>query len=501
MMIKNLNPALAERGKIKIGLKGELRKSGKGNDYQLPKKLDHFRIVGMEKGADNNFIVDREIHKIYGPTPKEIAVRLLYDDIESNMPTRFACYKGRQQWCSGDGETATRVQDGGGGKTSVTCPCERQSPDYSNDTGKCKMNGALSVIIDGVEVVGGVWKFRTTSYNSIMGILAGMALVKKITGGPLAGILLTLRIAPKTVVSPVDNKVQTVHVVSIEYAGSHESLQELGYQKALQQETHNQRMGNIEQEVKRITATVTDIVDEDVVDEFYPEQAMSDFDIPIMESTVDPKVVFTDDLKDVNFNTFVEQAAKANGVDFDGALLEASKNPDSFRASFVKWQAQQKEIETQLERVAEQEAEKATESTMEKAKPLVVKNSEQTDIDMGFDKHETPEVPDDEMPNGKDDPIVETDTSENERYANIAKQDFENEVYKQADKEDREETQTEPRPSNDMTRGEMLNRMQKFKKADAQKHQEMFKGKRPGRAKDEQLREWVDVIEGDGIPF
>ncbi|KKK64397.1 hypothetical protein LCGC14_2984610, partial [marine sediment metagenome] len=200
MMIKNLNPALAERGKIKIGLKGELRKSGKGNDYQLPKKLDHFRIVTMEKGADNNYIVDREIHKIYDNTPKEIAVRLLYDDIESNMQTRYACYKGRQQWCTGDGETATRIVDGS--RTPVTCPCERQNVDYKGGNDKCKMNGALSVIIEGAEVVGGVWKFRTTSYNSIMGILGGLALIKKVTGGPLAGILLTLKISPKTVVSP-----------------------------------------------------------------------------------------------------------------------------------------------------------------------------------------------------------------------------------------------------------------------------------------------------------
>ncbi|KKN07236.1 hypothetical protein LCGC14_1069040, partial [marine sediment metagenome] len=267
MMIKNLNPTLAERGKIKIGIKGESAKSARGNDYQLPKKLDHFRIVGMEKGADNNFIVDREIHKLYGPTPKEIAVRLLYDDIESNIATRYACYKGRQQWCTGDGERAVRIHPDGGLKEETKCPCERQTPDYKGKD-KCKMNGALSVIIDGVEVVGGVWKFRTTSYNTIMGVLGSLALIKKVTGGPLAGIPLRMKISPKTVVSPADNKVQTVQVVSLEYKGSSESLQELGYQKALQQEKHNQRMGNIEQEVKRITATATDIVDEDVVDEF-----------------------------------------------------------------------------------------------------------------------------------------------------------------------------------------------------------------------------------------
>ncbi len=392
------------------------------------------------------------------------------------MATRFACYKGRQQWCTGDGEMAIRVRADGGGRGEIhgECPCERQNPDYKGND-KCKMNGALSVIIDGVEVVGGVWKFRTTSYNSIMGILAGMALVKKIAGGPLAGILLKLRISPKTVISPTDNKVQNVHVVSIEYDGSHESLQELGYQKALQQERHSQRMENIKQEVKMITATTTDIVDEDVVDEFYPEQAINEFTGAADKKIQDPKVVFAEDLKDVNFNTFVEQAAKANGVDFDGGLLEASKNPDNFRAAFAKWQAQQKEIEIQLEKVADQEAEKDIEGTTEEANPISLQQEKLND---GC------EAPTDEMPNGKDGPIVDTDTGGSQT--------------------------TESRPSDGMNRGDLLNRIQKFKKAKPKEYLDMFKGKKPSDGKDEQLREWVDVIEsasndpateGDGIPF
>ena len=457
-------------------MKGELRKSQGGNDYQLPQKLDHFRVVGMEKGTDNNFIVDREIHNIYGNTPKEIAVRLLYDDIESNMQTRYACYKGRQQWCTGDGEKAVRMREDGGGRGTVECPCERQNPDYKGKE-KCKMNGALSVIIDGVEVVGGVWKFRTTSYNSIMGILGSLSLIKKVTGGPLAGIPLRMKISPKTVVSPTDNKVQTVHVVSIEYAGSPESLQDLGYQKALQQEKHNQRMDNIEQEVKQITATVTDIVDEDVVDEFYPEQAISEFTGAVSKETQDPKVVFADDLKDVNFNTFVEQAAKANStedneLDFNTALLEASKNPEFFRARFRKWQAQQKEIEVQADKIAKQEAEKVkTDIPIEQIQKAVA------DVKGKHEPDETPIDPDDDMatmPNGTDDPIIDTDTGK---------------------------SQNEPRPSDGMNRGDLLTRIQKFKKDDAQKYLKMFKGKRPSDSKDEQLREWVDVIEMDGMPF
>src|SRR4051812_12962875 len=44
LMVRNLRPGLPERGKIKIGVKGEVRKSKGGNEFQPPQKLDHFVI-------------------------------------------------------------------------------------------------------------------------------------------------------------------------------------------------------------------------------------------------------------------------------------------------------------------------------------------------------------------------------------------------------------------------------------------------------------------------
>ena len=41
-MIKNMMPQLAERGKIKIGERGEQKQSSQGKTFAQPKKLDHF---------------------------------------------------------------------------------------------------------------------------------------------------------------------------------------------------------------------------------------------------------------------------------------------------------------------------------------------------------------------------------------------------------------------------------------------------------------------------
>jgi hypothetical protein len=62
----------------------------------------------------------------------------------------------------------------------VACTCFRQEPSYAGRD-RCKMNGNLSVLIDGMGGVGGVWRFRTTSYNSIVGIMSSMAFLRSIT--------------------------------------------------------------------------------------------------------------------------------------------------------------------------------------------------------------------------------------------------------------------------------------------------------------------------------
>ncbi len=275
LMVKNLFPGLVERGKIKIGRKGHMTTSRGGTDFQPPVKLDHFVVTTLARDDTGNFIRDEEIHKTLGNEPKRIPVRLLFDDPGLNFQSRYAAFKGRTLWCAGDGETAMRLVDDKAERERVQCPCHRQDPTYEGKD-KCKINGTLSVIIDGAECVGGVWKFRTTSYNSVTGLMSSLALIQRITGGVLAGIPLVLTLNPKTVVTPVQGTTQTVYVVGLEYEGAPEALQKIGYEMALNSATHHARIDQIEDQARRLLLpspeqVMAGDVPSEVVEEWYPD--------------------------------------------------------------------------------------------------------------------------------------------------------------------------------------------------------------------------------------
>lgn len=282
MQIKNLVPSLPERGKLKIGVKGREITSRQGNKFQPPEKLDHFVVTTLDRDQAGNFRRDERAHARLGDKPTEIPVRLLYDDPALNFPTRYAAYKGRMLWCCGDGEEAYRVvaapQAGQPTHETVKCPCHRQNPEYSGPD-KCKMNGSLSVLLEGAGGLGGVWKFRTTSYNSIVGLMSSMSFIRSITGGPLAGIPFKLFVQPKQVTSPVDGRQQTIYVVGLTFDGDVTTLQQLGHGIALDRAKTHMSIAHIEDEARRMlalppppNAPLPGDDAADVVEEFYPEQ-------------------------------------------------------------------------------------------------------------------------------------------------------------------------------------------------------------------------------------
>ena len=205
MAVKGLTPQLAERGKIKIGEKGETKTSQGGKQFAMPRKLDHFLITTMQRDAAGRLLPDTALMARLQPEGgkiTEIPVRLLYDDIDLNFQTRYACYRGNRCWCSGDGEKAQRLAGENNGKyQEVPCPCERVDPYYTGQD-RCKILGTLQVLIEGTDRIGGVWKYRTTSWNTVNAVLSSLALIKTITGGPLAGIPLWMVLSPKTVTVP-----------------------------------------------------------------------------------------------------------------------------------------------------------------------------------------------------------------------------------------------------------------------------------------------------------
>lgn len=274
LIIKGLAPGLTERGKIKIGEKGRMIQSQRGTQFQPPQKLDHFRITTLYRGPDGNYELDREVHQKYGDRPRTIPVRLLFDEIDLNFQCRYACFQGRSLWCSGDGETASRLTSNNGQRQDVPCPCGRERPEYTGQD-RCKINARLSVLIDGTDRVGGVWVLRSTSYNTTVGILSSLALIKRITGGPLAGLPLELTLNPKTAITP-DGKTQNIWIVGIEFKGSIQALQQIGLDQAKRDALHYARIERIEQEARLLLAHDPLALKEeadDVVEEFYPDQA------------------------------------------------------------------------------------------------------------------------------------------------------------------------------------------------------------------------------------
>jgi len=274
-MIKNLIPRLAERGRIKIGMKGEKKTSSQGKEFMQPVKLDHFLLTTMQRDAAGRLLEDKPLMARFAPDGgklTELPVRLLFDDIDLNFQTRYACYRGNRCWCSGDGEEASRLTGENGNYQPVPCPCERQDPMYQGQD-KCKTLGTLQVLIAGTDRIGGVWSFRTTSWNTVNAVLSSLALIKTITGGPLAGIPLVMVLSPKTVTIPTTGKSMVVYVVSLEYRGPEQDLAELGYEIARRRIENRVKMETVEVEARRLLAAPHQEPaqdQEDTAAEFFP---------------------------------------------------------------------------------------------------------------------------------------------------------------------------------------------------------------------------------------
>lgn len=366
MAVKGLIPQLAERGKIKIGMKGKETTSSKGKTFSQPLKLDHFLITTMQRDATGNLIKDLPLMQKLNPNGDklvEIPVRLLYDDIDLNFLTRYACYKGNRCWCSGDGERAQRL-NGTSQYQPVACPCERLNPYYEQQD-KCKTLGTLQALIEGTDRIGGVWKFRTTSFNSVNAILSSLALIQTITGGILAGIPLKMVLSPKTVTVPSTGQNMTVYVVSLEYRGSEQELAEIGYNTAKRRIDNKIRMEGIEDQARKLlVGPQEESLDEqqETGEEFYPEAIICD------SPQEDPEVAtnFWDLVNgaadhpgmdgDEVFNLFFNETARAMQKSPYDTMVAAMEDFSGFWQAWERWSAKNHPAESEQETTTSSDA-------------------------------------------------------------------------------------------------------------------------------------------------
>jgi len=208
---RGIVPQLAEIGKIKIGMKGAMTTSANDKKFQPPKKTDYFIITTTERNKDTGNFVQNDIlmeRMAKNPDGKltEIKIRLPFDTVDRNFYTSFMAYSGNKKICFGDGEKATRrgeVSLSKDGKINITgeekteIACDFESCPIAR-AGKCKPSGILSAFIPESGDLGGVYKFRTHSWNSISSILGSLEFFFNNTGGILFGMPLKLVMLKKT---------------------------------------------------------------------------------------------------------------------------------------------------------------------------------------------------------------------------------------------------------------------------------------------------------------
>ncbi len=282
-MLKNITPSLPEHGKIKAGTRGEEVISKGGKRFRLPEKLNHYiittterdpktELLMLEKDLMDNLKKNKALVDSKGNLTS-IPIRLLYNDINLNLFYRNACYVGGKCVCSSINEKTAKTRDG----REKDCPCEQIEYDYQGSAGKCKVNGKLSVIIDGADVVGACHVLRTTSKNTIESLIGGMTLIQARTGGLLAFLPLHLVLKPMTVTT-ADGKIRTVYISSIVFRGTLEDL----YTKALVMAKEKAQflitMDNVEEQARKIQASSIESPREakDMQAEFYPDNDGSD---------------------------------------------------------------------------------------------------------------------------------------------------------------------------------------------------------------------------------
>lgn len=299
---RGLKPRLAEVGKIKIGGKGPERKGAKGT-YRIPVRYDYIVITTTERDSKGDFVVNNDLMLLLDPKenwkdgqtepkPKEVPILFLFDDVDMNFRTSFAFYQGARCMCTGDGEIATRLflKDGKqaiitdihegdyilnevkvkkDSKHKVICnpdECPYMTPDAKGST-KCKPSGILSCLIPLSKEVGGVYRFRTHSWNTISNILASLDLIKTITGDMLVGLPMKLKMLKKATEGHGN-----VTTLTVAFDGStNEEMRQLAFKEKENRINYNVDILQIENKARNAGFMEDTDSAIDISEEFYTE--------------------------------------------------------------------------------------------------------------------------------------------------------------------------------------------------------------------------------------
>jgi len=208
MGIQGIGFRLQRIGNIKIGKKGPEQKTSGGKKYRRPIKFEYFVVTTMERDKNEDWITDDVAMKELGEKPTEIPVFVPYDRIDLIVPHELAYWSASKRHCHGNRVIAEETDEKTGEIVQRTCPCDKLNKE-------CKPHVILNVMLELGGRVGGVHQLRTGSWNSLENIVASLNLIKTITGGPIAGLPLTMTIRPQQAL--VEGRKTTIYVVGLEF--------------------------------------------------------------------------------------------------------------------------------------------------------------------------------------------------------------------------------------------------------------------------------------------
>jgi len=192
----------------------------KGNTT-YPKATDYFVLPSKDDVGELADILRATL----GDKPKELPVIFPVDNDEEFASQYYRCYgKTRGLVCRGDGIKATCKIDTTTGAMitrdtkpenvvlkEITC-AGKECPYYQDK--QCREMMMLQFMLPDIPGIG-IWQIDTSSINSIININSSIKMYRGIFG-KVAMLPLTLTLKPQEVLSPVDQKKKTVHVLNLE---------------------------------------------------------------------------------------------------------------------------------------------------------------------------------------------------------------------------------------------------------------------------------------------
>ena len=235
------NARLPELGKIKIGGRGEKRKTAAGTEWFVPRKDDHFTITTLGRDPSGAFIPDTALMdklKVKYADPdghlRSIPIRVMSNDLNDILQAAYVWYGGKTVGARSDGHKVIWYCDRASGKRlpqPIEEPWKDEYLELKASRGTLfKKHTVLNCVIGEAGAKwGGVYKFRTTSVITGDQLYASLLHLSQLTGGILYGMPLVLVVRPIQVAP--EGRATTVYVVHIELRG--EELKEAMQVQAL----------------------------------------------------------------------------------------------------------------------------------------------------------------------------------------------------------------------------------------------------------------------------